>query len=217
MTPISITITLNIHVDPKSGQVQVYQEPYEPVDCHDYGPGPYGPRPSPRVERPLTSHEDASTMETLDLDGGAQPALPPSIATLAEERTHSRVMEAQERFDQRILDGEAALTDLLRSWMINYGVEQKEGEAPVDQPPRVQILQRLSATKNTATMAFIASRRGLRAAVYYCLLKLALINADEAGKKLADDVAGNIVQIASVNGLPIAETIEYTPEDNRYE
>jgi len=135
------------------------------------------------------------------------------------------ISEEQAALHDELLNvGKGSLQTLVEAWADGFCAPLDEkGHSTVEQPNRAQILQKIMAKSGRSIMAYIehcgtgnAEQRGLRAAVRSVLPPSSVILPDGlTHDQFTDEIAGNIVQLASIYVPPLADTIEYTHVDSR--
>ena len=120
--------------------------------------------------------------------------------------------------------GRNALQNLVESWAYGFGTPlDADGNTTIVQPDRAKLLQKTMAISGRSVMAYIEhcgkanpEQRGLRAAVRSVFPPTsATLPVGINYEQLTDEIAGNIVQLASIYVPPLADTIEYTYADSR--
>lgn len=140
----------------------------------------------------------------------------------AEAKSASAPVDSsQEAYSEQLQAGSTAMQNFVDAWIVGFGCPvDDEGTPEVEQPDRLKLVQKWMATDGKAILAYIASQGGLRAAVRSVIsLDKApddvMWKTPEGYQAYCDEVAGNIVQIASIVTPVLADTIEYTHEDSR--
>jgi len=148
-----------------------------------------------------TDDEYRNMMETAEYGVDSLPdALPP---------TQENALQAQ------LASGKVALEGFIADWLVNYGAPTDADGLPLfDQPDRKKMCQVVLAKYGKNMLSYIASCGGLRKAIH-SVLPHGSVPEGVGSKDFADEVAGNVVQIASIVSPPLADTIEYTYEDSR--
>ena len=120
--------------------------------------------------------------------------------------------------------GKGSLQTLVEAWADGFGAPLDEkGHSTVEQPDRAKLLQAVMAKSGRSVMAYIehcgagnAEQRGLRTAIRSVFpSESAVLPEGIDYDAFIDEIAGNIVQLASIYVPPLADTIEYTHADSR--
>lgn len=193
--------------------VSDYDEPVEGYESYDYG-------------------EDADVDEDEDVDdddavvvrvqrrrpAGPDDRVAPDQDYVAPVPEHiAGISERPEPDDAErdVTVGRDALAELVRVWATGYAAPVNEdGSSTVPQPDRMKAMQASMAAYGNAVFRFINHQGDLRAAVAAVFDESQLPEGRES-REYTDDIAGNMVQIASIVTPPLAETIRYTHIDSR--
>jgi hypothetical protein len=144
-----------------------------------------------------------------------EPITAPVAVAVVEAVPDNGSDPVQEKLlQQTLLTGRSALATMMEEWIVGFGCPLDEkGKATVEQPDRLKLLQRSMGTNGRAIMAYIDNQGGLRKAIRSVVPDAMLPDVDY--QTYTTELAGNIVQLASITVPPLADTMDYTHADSQ--
>ena len=112
-------------------------------------------------------------------------------------------------------EGAVRFAEFVGAWAVGFDAPlDEDGEPTVVQPNRRKLMKLTMSQHGRAIFAFIEQCGDLRAAIRSVVPQQAA-PVGHAYDEYTDAIAGNIVQLASLDCPPLANTIKYTAADDR--
>ena len=147
----------------------------------------------------------------------AAPGPPPApiAPTIAFDDTPDYMRDVPPVTAPSVEDGTVRFAEFVAAWSVGFGAPlDGEGGPTVVQPNRRRLMKLTMAQHGRAIFAFIGQCGDLRAAIRSVMPEHAAPEGHTYAE-YTDALAGNIVQIASLDCPPLANTIKYTAADDR--